>query len=32
MADKWEKNNKNQNNILKGEYKIYNNYYGKKAF
>ena len=29
MADKWKGNNKNQDNILKGEYKKYNDYYNK---
>ena len=32
MVDKWERNKENQNNILEGEHKIYNDYYGKKAF
>ena len=29
MADKWEGNNKNQDSILEGKHKKYNNYYGE---
>ena len=32
MANEWEGKNENQDNILEGEHKIYNNYYNKKAF